>query len=263
MKLARVGAVALVISVLATPVGAELKYTTKIEAHASASAPATPANPLLAIVGALVLGMIAPPGGLEMTTVVGERGARVEFSQAFGAVPAGGVMLIKPDGSAVVIDPSARTFWNVGRPQAGENTLKGAVDVRRSGTFETIGGARSERLAIDIRVAVPLPEGMQLPGMPADLALSIDAWVTDKYKQYSSSFLGLPGLGSSLGLDRLPPVGFPMRSIIRSDLFGGQEVQSDVTSITETSAAASLFQVPDGYTEVAQRLAMPIPGVGR
>ena len=68
----------------------------------------------------------------------------------------------------------------------------------------------------------------------------------------------------SLRPDSLTAAGFPMRSIMRSELFGSQEIESVVTTIAETAAPAGAFEVPAGFKEVpAPAFGMPGIGVGR
>lgn len=240
------------LGVLVAPVRAELKYTMKTEAHPSTVRSATPANPLFTMLSSLVLGMIAPPGGLVATFLVGDRGTRVEYNKAYTVVPAGGAMLMMPDGAVVVIDPATKTYSKIARTDT-VSTLAGRapeVNLRRTGTFASIAGVRAERATVDIRVALPVPAGMAMPGLPSDLALAGEAWFADQYKNYSQRSGGLTALGGSAGLEALSNAGFLMRAILRSELFGEQELESVVTEIGEAAVPASSFQIPAGYTEV-------------
>ena len=66
----------------------------------------------------------------------------------------------------------------------------------------------------------------------------------------------------SLGPDALTAAGFPMRSIMRSELFGNQEIESIVTSIGEVTSPAGIFDVPSGFKEVAPP-PLGMPGTAR
>jgi hypothetical protein len=214
----------------------------------------------MTMLSGMVIGMIAPPGGLEMTVTVGERGARVDYNKAYTVVPAGGSMIIGPDGTVVVINPAAKTFWKVARSDAASALGRTpTVSVKPTGEFASIVGVRAERAAVEIRVALPVPAGM--PGMPTELVMTGDAWMAEQYKKYSVLSSGLFSVGS-LGMDKMAASGLTMRSIMRSDLFGSQEIESIVTSIGEVSVPAGTFEVPAGYTEVAAPtggLPMPMP----
>jgi len=235
------------LGLFAAPLGAELKYTMKTEARPSSVQATTPPNPLLTMLSGMVVGAIAPPGGLETTVIVGERGARMEYNKAYTLVPAGGVMIIGPDGSIIVTNPAAKTFWKVPRPDAAAGAGRApTVSMKPTGEFASIVGVRAERSAVEIRVSLPVPAGM--PGVPTELVMTGDAWLAEQYKKYSVLSAGLFAMGS-VGMDKMASSGLMMRSIMRSDLFGGQEIESVVTSIGEVTVPASLFQVPEGYTE--------------
>src|SRR4029079_14273084 len=83
------------------------------------TAPATaPPNPLFGMLAPMVIGMIAPPGGLEFPGFVADRGTRGEYSNAFLDVPAGGAVLAARDGSTIVINPAGKTYWKGARADA-------------------------------------------------------------------------------------------------------------------------------------------------
>jgi len=90
-----------------------------------------------------------------------------------------------------------------------------------------------------------------------------EAWVTDQFNKYKGLSAGIGGIGGSLGPDALSGAGFPMRSIMRSDLFAGQEIETVVTSIAEVPAPSGAFDVPAGYKEVPPQIGMPPMGRGR
>jgi hypothetical protein len=70
----------------------------------------------------------------------------------------------------------------------------------------------------------------------------------------------------AMGLEQMMAIGLPVRSIMRSELFGGKEVESIVTAIAEVTVPASTFEIPAGFTEVPApmpAMPMPMPGRGR
>jgi hypothetical protein len=247
----QVCATALMVCALASPARAELKYTMRIESRPSAVT-TTPANPRLTALAENVVQSLAPAGGLELTVTVGERGTRVDYLRRFLAVPAGGSTIVRPDGSMVVIDQTARTYWQMARPALTAGATP-AVTVRRTGESSTIAGTQTERVTIEIRV--PLPAEAQ-SGLPAEASLTGEAWLSSRYRQYGRLAHGVAG-ASAVGLDALAAEGFVMRSILRGDLLGDREVESVVTSLEESAVPASLFEVPAGFTEVAPPSRLP------
>jgi len=252
----RLFAVVILIGVVVAPLRADLQYTIRTEAHPSTVAPTGPGNPLFTMLSSLVLGMIAPPGGTEMTVTVGEHGTRVDYPRAFAMVPAGGSVIVLPDGEMVVLNQSAKTFWKAPRLDvaSGLNGTAPSVTIQRTGTFASVAGVRAEHAAVEIKVA--LPAAAALPGLPPDLVMSGDAWFSDAHKRYVRPAGVLSGLAGSIGLDGLSDAGFLMRSVLRSELFGQQELESLVTNIRETDVPPAMFQVPEGFTEV------PPPALG-
>ena len=187
-----------------------------------------------------------------MTTTIGERASRFEYDKAYTIIPAGGVLLVATDGTMTVLNPAERTYWKMSKPAGlGANAAAPVVKVDRTGAFETIAGVRAERATIDIRVPLPLPPGMQMPGLPADVAVSGETWLADQFKKYAAMSASVTSMMGSLGPDALTAAGFPMRSIMRSELFGNQEIESVVTSIGEVTSPAGTFDVPSGFKEVA------------
>ncbi|MCC7009266.1 MAG: hypothetical protein IT184_10645 [Acidobacteria bacterium] len=249
---------ALVLGALSVaPLRADLQYTLKTEAHASTVKPAAAPNPLFTMLSSLVLGMIAPPGGTEMTVTVGDRGTRVDYPRAFAIVPAGGAVIVRPDGSTIVVNPPARTFWKAPKLDGTAGGITPDVRVQRTGTFATIAGVRAEHADVEIRM--PLPAGgAALPGLPAELTMAGDAWFSDAHKRYARPSGALSALAGSLGIDGVANAGFLMRSVLRSELFGPQELESVVTAIREVDVPADTFEVPAGFTEVPP----PAFGVG-
>jgi hypothetical protein len=170
-------------------------------------------------------------------------------------------MIVRADGSVIVINPAEKTYWRMTRPAGAPGAPPApSIKVERSGTFETIAGVRAERAAVEIRVPLPIPADAAMPGLPADIAIAADAWLADHYKKYAAMALGFSAVMGSPGANPLATAGFPMRTIMRGDLFGGQEIESLVTSISETAAPAGAFDVPSEYTEVpAPRVGLPTP----
>jgi hypothetical protein len=257
-------AIALFVTVVAVaPVHADLKYVSRLTARPSTVPLPPPTNPLYTMFGGIVVGAIVPMGGLRSTSVVGERGARIEYDQPYLLVPAGGVMLIQPDGSAVVLNPGEKTYWKVTKLTVG--TMGGALmpDVQVTPTADsaTVAGVQANRSTVTVRATLPLPAEGGLPGMPRELSASGDVWLAPTYARYGKMAPVLSnGLAAALGMEHLFADGFPMRLVMRSELFAGQEIESVITSISEVSVPASTFEIPAGFTEVPQP---PMPSLPR
>ena len=247
----RVAALILAINCSLVSLSADLKYTMTVTARPSTVAAAAPANPILGLLGPMVVNTIAPPGGVQVTTTIGERASRFEYDKAYTIIPAGGVLIITADGMLTVLNPAERTYWKMAKPAGlGANAVAPVVKVERTGSFETIAGVRAERARIDIRVPLPLPPGAQMPGLPPDVSVTGEAWLADQYKKYAAMSAGVTSIMGSLGPDSIAADGFAMRSIMRSELFGGQEIESVVTSISEAPSPAGFFDVPSDFKEV-------------
>jgi hypothetical protein len=259
-------AIALFVTVVAVaPVHADLKYVSRLTARPSTVPMPPPTNPLYTMLGGLVIGAIVPMGGLRITSVIGERGARIEYGQPYLLVPAGGVMLVQPDGSALVINPSEKTYWKVTKPTVGimGGALAPDVQVTATGDTATVAGVQTNRSTLTVRATLPLPAEGGFPGMPRELSVSGDVWLAPSYARYSKMAPALSnGLAAALGMENLFADGFPMRLVVRSELFAGQQIESVVTSIGEVSVPASTFEVPAGFVEVPQP-PMPSLPVGR
>ena len=259
--------VVVLIAISCASLRAELKYTMKMEARDAATPPAAPVNPMLAMIGGMVLSTMAPAGGVESTVIVGDRGTRTEYNKAYAMVPAGGAMITMPDGSSVVVDPAKKTYVKVSaaaaRPMMAQQVKATVV---RTGEFATVAGVRAERAKLEIRMPLPAPPGMS--GFPTELSISGDAWLAEQYKKYAAASRAMSATIGAMGLDQMMEIGLPVRSIMRSELFGGKEVESIVTAIAEVTVPASTFQIPAGFTEVptpmpAMPMPMPMPGAGR
>lgn len=250
-------ATALLVLAGAAPLAAELKFTTRMQARESATPVA--ADPVLGTLGTMLVESMLPGGSLEMTTIVGEKGMRVEWNKPLVGVPTGAVMLQRPDGTVIMIDPPAKTYWKMSA-DAVTGALAGSsptVTTKKTGQFTEVAGTRCETVTYELRLPIPLPTGAQVPqGFPSELTMSGESCVAEKYQAYGKLMGRVPGI-SALGGQKLAEAGLPMRQITRSPMFGAKEIESVVISIAEERVPASLFDIPAGYTEV------PPPGIRR
>lgn len=256
----RLIAALVVLGVTTATAHADLRYTMRLEARQSTVPVPAPANPLLPMLGAMVMSVMLPEGPISVVVTTGEKGTRVDYEKAYLIIPAGASMLVRPDGSAVVLNPSAKTFWKL--PDASALTVlagqRPVVTTTRTGDFTDVAGLRAERVGMTVKMSLPLP------GAPAEISLAGDVWIADRYKQFAKSASGPAGPGGGLALagsEQIAALGLPLRSLLRGDLFGGQEVETRVTSIAEVPTAAGLFDVPAGFTEIPPPR-MALPGLG-
>ena len=243
--------VALLFAISVSPAAAELRYTTHIETRKAEAA--QPVDPMMGMIGAMIASRF-PSGDMKMT--VGDGGTRVEFVNALGPVPAGGVMLMRT-GSTVILNPVERTYWTARAPAPLiPGSAAPAVTTKRTGEFETVAGLRTERVAFGLAMNLPLPAGVQLPpGFPTTFTMDGDMWVADQFKAYASSLNAIANtLFPGIGIGGLAQEGLVVRQVTRSPMFGGNELVFSVSDVVEGPTTAELFQIPAGYKEV------PMPG---
>lgn len=242
---------ALLLVIATAPVAAELRYTTHVETRKAE--PAQPVDPMMGMIGAMLASRF--PSG-DMKTTVGDGGTRVEFVNALGPVPAGGVMLMR-SGSTVILNPADHTYWTARAPAAlVPGSTAPVITTKRTGESETIAGLRTERVTFGLSMNLPLPAGVQLPpGLPTTFTMDGDMWVADQFKAYASSLNAIANtLFPGIGIGGLAQDGLVVRQVTRSPMFGGNELVFSVSDVVEGPITAELFQIPAGYTEV------PAPG---
>ncbi len=243
----RVLTAALLIAIAAAPAAAELRYTTHIETRKAEST--QPIDPMMGMIGAMLASRF-PSGDMKMT--VGDGGTRVEFVNALGPVPAGGVMLMR-SGSTVILNPADHTYWTARTPTAAiPGATAPAITTKRTGESESIAGLRTERVAFGLTMNLPLPPGVQLPpGFPTTFTIDGDMWVADQFKAYASSLAAIGNtLFPGIGIGGLAQDGLVVRQVTRSPMFGGNELVFSVSEVTEGPVTAELFQIPADYKEV-------------
>ena len=86
----RVAAIVLAINCSLVSLSADLKYTMAVTARPSTGAATAPSNPIFGLLGPMVVNTIAPPGGVQVTTTIGERASRFEYRQGVHDHPRGG-----------------------------------------------------------------------------------------------------------------------------------------------------------------------------
>ncbi|MEO8071420.1 MAG: hypothetical protein ABI652_08455 [Acidobacteriota bacterium] len=252
---------ALLLALLAAPAAADLKYTARVSARASTVPMATVAtpNPFLAMIASLIVSTVAPADGLDTTASVSASGTRTDYRQAFAMVPAGGALIARADGTTVILDPAAKTYSRV--PRVDGAALGGVtpkMTFKHTGEFVTIAGARAERLTIETRIALPVPGGAARPaGMPAEVIVTGDVWVAERYKNYAELMARSTGVISAFGLDRLASEGLVMRSIMRGELFGDREIETVITQLSEEPVPVGSYDIPAGFTEAAAPIVLP------
>ncbi len=247
----------------------------KIELGKIAAETAAQGDSLLAMMGDMFKQTILPDGTAEMVMTTDGESGRTELRGRWSMMPSGSVMLSRGgDSNSYVLNPAEKTYYVV-KPDAvkmpdlpGGLTLpKPEVTVKPTGTFETIVGHRAERIDVSWRMALPVPEGTDLPpGVPTSVDLQLEQWCAPDVKGPTAEralAVGamakmLPGMGFE---ELLQSCSFPLRSRMRMSLMPGYELLMSVTSITDVSPAPDAFAIPTGYKEVP--MPMPkLPGIG-
>jgi hypothetical protein len=240
---------------------AELKYTMHMEIKKmDAAAPQGP-NALLGMMGDAMMKQLVPEGTADIIYIVGEKGARMEFTKAALGQAARTVHLARPDGSLIVMNPTAKTYWKT-TTQAAVTAMQAAgvptpeITAARTGKFETIAGVKCEVVTFDWKMALPIPEAARAsmpPDFPTSLAMTGDSCTTtDQYQKYAEIVTkSASAMLAAMGFDKIAQGGIVLRQTMS---MMGVEMRSNVTQIAEEAAAATLFDVPADYKEV------PMPG---
>jgi uncharacterized protein DUF4412 len=247
--------------VISAPLRAELKYTMRMEMKKSETAPPPP-NPMLAMMGEQMMKQMLPNGNSEMVYIIGDKGARMEFTQAAMGQAAGSVNIAKPDGTLYVMDPQNKTYWK-GTIDAAAAQMKAAgivpeVTVKPTGQSETVAGLKCDVVSYDWKMPLPIPEQARAslpPDFPSALTMTGDACTTHEYAKYAELVKrGAGSMMASMGLDKVAQGGILIRQSMQ---LMGYEMRSVVTQITEESTDPSLFDVPADYKEVPAPSGMP------
>jgi hypothetical protein len=139
--------------------------------------------------------------------------------------------------------------------------VKPEVTVTPTGTFETILGHKAEKVNLTMRVAVPIPAGVELPAnIPSEFVVNMESWCASDVKMPASvmKLVGMvaqsmPGFGME---DMAKACPFALRMRMRLSMMPGWEMQVTVISQDEASPSPDLFKIPEGYKEV------PMPKIG-
>ena len=237
---------------------AELKIVSRTSVRPATTPTGSPSTLTFAMFGDMMLSLIAGKGPVDMTAIVSEMAARIEYAQSTFGMPAGVVMLVHANGDMEMLNPAERTFIRTTAKEVTEMWSQlGAqptMTYKRTGEFSTVAGLRAERIAFEWTMDLGLSpeEKKALPAdAPAVMTITGDIWVAaDRYKQYAPMTVRTHAGLASLGMNKLLSEGVALRSVMRSREFNGQEIETIVTSIGEEKAPASTFQIPAGYKPV-------------
>jgi hypothetical protein len=252
------------------------QFVVKMELQKTAAAPAQEGNNMFAMMGDMLKQTMLPDGTAEMTTTTDGRSVRTELRGRLLTMPSGSIMLAREGapGGGYVLNPADKTYYavkldDVKMPElpGGMTMPKPEFSVKSSGTFEVIAGHRAERVDVSWRIAVPVPEGIELPpGFPTEVSLDLEQWCAPDIKLPAAGAVqSIGAIGKMLpgmGLDEiLKACSFPLRSRMRMSVIPGYEMLTSVTSITAVPTPPEMFAIPPGYKEVP----MPtpkLPGIG-
>jgi len=242
--------------VMASPLRAELKYTTHMEARKS-TVPVTP-DPMMSGMADTLIQMMLPSGPFNTVTIVGDKGIRIEPDKAMTGIPQGAWMLIKPDNSMFVVNPADKTYWKMVMPDLSQMfPTPPNITTKATGESATIAGMKADKVIVDMKLPLPIPPGVTPPaGMPTELSFSQEVWTTKAFDKYKGPLaLVMKSMGMmSLGGEKIAGLGLALKTIMRGGMYGDQEIEMVVTKIGEEAAAADAFQIPAGFKEVPPRI---------
>jgi hypothetical protein len=251
------------VALVSAPLRAELKYTMRMEMKKSdAAEAAAPSNPMLMMMGEQMMKQMLPNGSSEMIYAIGEKGTRIEFTQAAMGQPAGSVNIARPDGALFVLDPKNKTYWKTTTDTAAAQ-MKAAgiapeVTAKKTGQTDTVAGVTCEVVAFDWKMALPIPEQARAnlpPDFPTVLTMSGDSCTTSQYPKYAAIIArGAGGMLASMGFDKVAQGGLIVRQTMQ---MMGYEMKSVVTQISEETIDQTLFDIPADYKEVPAPTGMP------
>jgi hypothetical protein len=245
----------------AQPLRADLKYSTHSELKPATVADPEPPNPILAMLGPQIMQQMLPSGSADTVYIVTDKGMRTEFVKGgMNQLTEGSVLLVMANGDVVQLNTKDKTYWKATLQAFSDMVQRVGIqpEVTLNPTSEsaTIQGIRSARSNFQISIPLPIPDQMRSqmpPGFPAAFTMTGEIWyATSPFERYvaMNSRLGL-AMGGGVGLAKLLQGGIVMRQVLRSSLFGGRQLESEVTKIGEEPAPADAFDIPADYKEVA------------
>jgi len=226
------------------PAPMALRYTTHIEVS-PADDMSTPD----------MLSQMVPGGAMDMTTTLSDLGIRMEWRTPLPGLPANAVMLHRPDGSMILLDPATEKHWTIAIPSVMAGLGAPDVTLHRTGEQMTMAGVPADRFTFEIRV--PVPPVSSAPTASTDdgdepavstVTLTGETWVAPQFQRYTSLASAELPLVASLGLDVLAREGLQMKQVLTSPAFGGRRVEATVTAVTEEPLRPEWFEIPSGYT---------------
>jgi hypothetical protein len=251
----------LLVAGVGAPLRADLKYASRSEMKPSTEIDASPLNPLLAMIGGQLVQQMLPNGPADTMYIVSEKGVRTEYVKGgMNGQAEGTVTLLRDDGDFIVMTPKDKTYWKTSVEALASmmqtSGIQPQVTTKATDDVATIVGVRAKRTTFELRIDLPIPEQARAllpPGMPTSLGMSGEVWAAqspfDKYLAMVAK--NNQALAGALGIGKAMQGGIPMRTIVRSPLFNGQQLETAVTTIGEQSVPASLFEIPADYKEVA------------
>ena len=252
------------VALVSARVSAELKFTVRMEMKKAEATPAPAANPLLGMMADTMMKQLVPGGSADVVYWIGEQGARIEFTQAAMGQAAGTVNLARPDGTLIVMNPAAKTYWKT-TSQATMAAMEAAgmpipeVTAKRTGQFETVAGVKCEVIVFDWKMALPIPEAARAslpPDFPTAVTMTGDSCTaSDLYQKYAEiAAKSVSAMLAAMGFDKIAQGGLVLRQTMS---MAGAEMRSNVTQISEEPAAPAAFEIPADFKEV------PMPTGGK
>ena len=277
---------ALLLTFAAAPLGAELKFTSRIQVKKI-----QPPDAFFAIVFEPVHRIT--PGKVDVTTYVAGDRVRVEGMGPVLGLPDDTVLLTRADGAMLFVQPSSSTFFvrNGFDAVALASQIGTTVKTSRKGRSDVILAQRTERVVHEIRVhpilSSPQPLNADYHGTTRDAVgnpvsqtatgdtterrqadalnndyrsrhsgdgdvIKIESWESAAFGRAAvvaaRSGAGAAAIGTG-GFSALADLGFPLRQVLTYK-GAGYQIETRVTSAAPTSVDVALFEVPAGFKEV-------------
>ena len=251
MKTGILASLVAVIALGTTPLHADIRYTTRVQVRETGAEVNPNASPVLPMVRKQIMELIAPNGATEIHLAANADAVRIEFPDGARAIPKGGILLMRTDGTSVVLDSATRTYWKVTRAQPRSRALL-AFDVApaRTGESKRVSGVRAERLTFNGRLDLKASDKPLPPDLVRDLRLEGELWVTDRLRVPPAVIdVASPAL-RALGVDGAVGNGFVVRQVLRGPLLGNQEIETTVVDIESKKIAPERMQIPEGFRQV-------------
>ena len=202
------------------------------------------------MIGAQVTQQLLPGGPADVIYVIGADGMRaVCVKGGMSGQPEGTILLTMNTGDVIQLNPKNKTYWKSSMTDMAATMqslgMQPEVTVTPARETATVAGVQARRSDYQVSIPLPIPPEMRAqmpPGVPTAIVMSGEMWsATTPFEKYLPTWAKAAPLLAN---------GITMRQVVRSDLFGGQQLEMAVTQIGEETMPAGLFAIPSDFKEV-------------